>query len=73
MTGHDKAQDGSRSGDPYELLTIREVTALTKLSRTTIWRRVSEGTFPRPIRVGPRAVRWLRWQVEEWIASRPLA
>ena len=57
----------------HQLLTRREVLELTRMSKSTLHRKVREGTFPRPIRVGPRAVRWLRWQVEEWIASRPLA
>ena len=34
---------------------------------------VSNGTFPPPIQLGPRAVGWLEHEIDEWIASRPRA
>ena len=55
------------------LLTISEVCALTRMGRSTVYRKVADGTFPRPIRLGPRMVRWWRCDVERWLASRPLA
>ena len=29
--------------------------------------------FPRPLQLGPRAVGWMSDQVEQWLASRPVA
>jgi prophage regulatory protein len=29
--------------------------------------RVSQGTFPRPVRLGGRAVGWLEAEVQEWL------
>lgn len=34
---------------------------------------MSNGTFPPPIQLGPRAVGWLEHEIDEWIASRPRA
>jgi prophage regulatory protein len=39
-------------------------------SRSTVYMRVSEGKFPRPVSLGARAVGWIEAEVEEWIASQ---
>ena len=39
------------------LLTRQEVETHTALSRTSIYRKVREGTFPTPLQIGARAVR----------------
>lgn len=39
------------------LITDLELAAVTGCSRTTVWRRVKTGVFPRPIRIGG-ASRW---------------
>lgn len=51
------------------LLTLREVEALTKLSRSTIDRLERDGRFPARRRVAARAVRWLASDVDEWVRS----
>lgn len=58
---------------PPRLLRRREVEARTGLSRTSIYRNMRNGSFPAPIRVGPRAVRWLEQEIEAWLAGRPRA
>ena len=55
------------------ILRRKQVEAYTGLSRSTIYQRISEGTFPRPISLGARAVGWKASEVHEWLASRPLA
>ena len=32
--------------------------------------RIKQGDFPRPVKLGPRAVAWLDSEVEEWMYSR---
>ena len=59
--------------DEGRLLRIEEVEVMTGLAKSTIYRLVKEGSFPRPVRVGKRAVRWREWEVREWIRSRPPA
>lgn len=54
------------------LLRCREVTNLVGLSRSTIYVLVKDGSFPSPIQVGRRAVRWLASEVDAWIDSRIL-
>ena len=55
------------------LLTRQEVEARTALSRTSIYRKMREGSFPEPLQIGARAVRWRASEIEEFIASRPRA
>ena len=53
--------------------TLRDVTEATALSRSVIYDLMAESRFPKPIRVGDRAVRWIEDEVIEYIASRPRA
>jgi len=55
------------------LMRLEEVLSYTGLSRSELYRQIQEETFPRPVRVGKRAVRWRESEVEEWIAERPRA
>src|SRR6188768_3371434 len=48
------------------LLRISEVCRLTGLSRATIYRRIEEETFPAPLRVGDRSVRWASDVIDAW-------
>lgn len=41
------------------LLTVREAAALFAVSVPTFWRRVADGTIPKPLKLG-RTSRWVR-------------
>ncbi|MCY3637686.1 MAG: AlpA family transcriptional regulator [Chloroflexi bacterium] len=53
------------------LIRLEEALSYTGLSRSELYRKIRVGEFPRPVRVGKRAVRWRESEVEEWIAERP--
>ncbi|HEX9593189.1 MAG TPA: AlpA family transcriptional regulator [bacterium] len=55
--------------EPLLFLRLPEVKRRTALGRSTIYKRVEEGTFPAPVRIGSRAVAWSSHEVAEWIAS----
>ena len=55
------------------LLRRREVERITGMSRSSIYRLMHEGEFPRPVRVGPAAVRWKKSDITVWIEARPVA
>ena len=40
------------------LLRLSEVCAQLSVSRSTVYKWMSEGTFPPPVRISGRAVRW---------------
>jgi prophage regulatory protein len=52
------------------LIRLSAVQQQTGLSRSTIYKRVSEGSFPRPIKTGPRTVAWIHDEVRAWINAR---
>ncbi|BAZ92608.1 phage transcriptional regulator, AlpA [Thiohalobacter thiocyanaticus] len=52
------------------ILRLPIVKARTGLSRSTIYLRISEGTFPKPISLGARAVGWLESEIEDWLAQQ---
>ncbi len=49
---------------------LPQVKARTGLSRSTIYRRIALGTFPRQAKLGERASGWPEHEVTAWIASR---
>ena len=52
-------------------LTCQEVERLCRLSRSTIHRRVRDGTFPAPVKMSGRAVRWRESDILAYLDSRP--
>ena len=52
------------------ILRRRAVEAQTGLSRSTLYARMSADEFPRPVRLGEKAVGWLESDIEKWIADR---
>ena len=55
------------------LLRRQEVERITGLSRSSVYRLMQDGDFPRPVRVGPAAVRWSESDIATWMESRPIA
>ncbi len=51
------------------ILRRKTVEGRVGLSRSTIYQRIKEGTFPRPINLGNRAVGWLEHEINAWLAS----
>ena len=56
--------------ESIEILRRPQVEARTGLSRSTIYQRIKDGTFPRPISLGMRAVGWLDSEITAWLAER---
>ena len=52
------------------ILRCRQVQARTGLARSTIYLNIKNGTFPRPVLLGARAVGWLESEISDWIAER---
>ena len=53
------------------LLKRLDVEAITALSRSMIYALMARGDFPHPIRTGPRAVRWIEAEIQDWITRPP--
>lgn len=55
--------------EKLSILRRKQVEGRTGLSRSTIYLRIQQGTFPRPINLGARAVGWLENEIEAWLVS----
>jgi prophage regulatory protein len=53
------------------ILRMRDVVNATGLSRSTIYHMIKTNEFPRPIRLGQRAVGWLQSDITSWLDQRP--
>jgi prophage regulatory protein len=52
------------------IIRLKEVMSVTGLARSTVYRYVSDGSFPRPVDLGERCVGWLEAEVQGWISAR---
>ena len=52
------------------ILRLPAVKGRTGLSRSTIYLRVAEGSFPRAISLGGRAVGWVESEIQQWLEEK---
>lgn len=52
---------------PERILRLRRVLDRTGLSRSSLYRKVSEGAFPRPVQLSVRCVGWRESAIEAWL------
>ena len=52
------------------IIRLSEVIRMTGLGRSSIYTKISEGVFPKPVSLGGRAVGWVFDEVEGWILDR---
>ncbi|MET0106309.1 MAG: AlpA family phage regulatory protein [Sedimenticola sp.] len=55
------------------LLRIDQVIEQTARSRASIYADIKKGTFPPPVKIGPRSSRWREDEVQTWIDNLPTA
>ena len=51
-------------------IRLPEVINRIGYKRTSIYEKIAEGTFPAPIKLGPRAVAWVSEEIEKWMDAR---
>lgn len=54
----------------HTILRLPAVKARTGLSRSTIYLRIAEGSFPKPVSLGGRAVGWIEAEVNDWLKQQ---
>jgi len=53
----------------HRLIRSKEVQAITGLPKSSLHNMARDGRFPRPLKLGARAVAWRESDVAEWIAG----
>lgn len=54
---------------PNRILRLRTVLDRTGLSRTTMYRKIGEGTFPQQLRISVHGAGWSEAEVDRWVAN----
>lgn len=49
------------------ILRLPNVLGRTGLSRSTVYKRITDGRFPPPISLGGRAVGWIESEIDDWV------
>lgn len=55
---------------PDRIIRLKFVLAKTGLSRSTLYRKMGKGTFPKHLRISERCVGWRESAVDNWL-GRP--
>ena len=53
-----------------KIIRLNQVKDVTGLGRSTIYKYIAEGSFPKPISLGDRCVGWLESEIYDWILAR---
>ncbi|MCJ8005744.1 AlpA family transcriptional regulator [Staphylococcus aureus] len=54
---------------PIRLLRRAEVLARVGIAKSTLYLRISAGTFPKPVHLGS-SVRWVESEIDSWIQDQ---
>jgi prophage regulatory protein len=55
---------------PERLIRQPEVLRRVGISKSTLWDWIKADRFPRPVRIGERAVAWKSSEIDRWIEGR---
>jgi len=52
------------------IIRLKDVIETTGLSRSTIYKYIEQGHFPKSVELGCRAVGWVDSEIFEWVMAR---
>ncbi|QEN84770.1 AlpA family transcriptional regulator [Labrys sp. KNU-23] len=55
--------------EPDRIIRLKTVLARTGLSRSTIYCKIAEGTFPHQVRISVNGAGWHESELDRWIAN----
>ena len=55
--------------EPDRIIRLKTVVARTGLSRSTIYRKIGEGTFPAQLQISANGAGWHESDINRWIAD----
>ena len=74
MRHHCALQNTAKSNGGFDMqhrfIRLPEVSKVTGMSRSTIYNRMKDGSFPRSYLLGSRMVAWLEKDIEDWMDSK---
>ena len=71
MSSNEKDESpNEKKESPHFFIRLPDVMRTTGLSRSTIYYRMDQGTFPRQVKIGVSAVGWLENEIQDWVRTR---
>tara|TARA_R110002094_G_scaffold31194_2_gene43707 strand:+ start:1593 stop:1799 length:207 start_codon:yes stop_codon:yes gene_type:complete len=55
--------------DPDRIIRLNTVLDRTGLSRSTIYRKIAEGTFPGQLRISVHGAGWRESDIDRWVGD----
>jgi prophage regulatory protein len=55
--------------EPDRIIRLKTVLSRTGLSRSTIYRKIAEGTFPSQLKISVNGTGWHESDIDRWIAD----
>jgi prophage regulatory protein len=55
--------------EPDRIIRLKTVLSRTGLSRSTIYRKIAEGTFPAQLKISTNGTGWHESDIDRWIAD----
>jgi prophage regulatory protein len=55
--------------NPEKIIRLKTVLARTGLSRSTMYRKIADGTFPPQVRISIHGAGWHESELNRWIAN----
>lgn len=52
------------------IMRLNEVKLVTGLQRSSIYKYMAIGTFPKPVHLSDKAVGWVSTEIEDWVKAR---
>lgn len=52
------------------LIRLKKVEAKTGLKKSMVYDLISKDEFPKPIKIGDRAVAWIDREIDQWVTSK---
>lgn len=59
-----------KATQPQRFIRIKEVLSITSLSKSDLYRRIADGTFPSQVKLGPMTAAWQENEVRAWMDAR---
>lgn len=53
-----------------KLMKLKAVMECTGLARSTVYKFIAEGRFPKPVKLSARMVAWVEGEIQQWILER---
>jgi prophage regulatory protein len=57
--------------NPDRIIRLRTVLDRTGLSRSTVYRKIAEGTFPSQLRISVNGAGWSEAEINRWVSNPP--